>query len=508
MISLKSLNNMLLTAAAFIVLVLLNACSKDTAADSMEEAVANSDAVRYINLNIIVSNGNKNVTRAGEKPAAGENGDGREAAFVRENTITGITLILYQDANGINGDANTTLDLVKYFTVERTGTSLPANGTDLGKTKEVETRYTTGNQRLNKGEIDITKTYHAIVMANTDLCGKVSKLGDVRNYKINTLYSGNETMMAEECANFVMSSEADYTMNFATATPTAYEDGLLYSFENILIERMAARIDFWAAGSNGYKSTYTTPGYEYDVPESNDKFVVTGITPFNMNSGDATNGGEWLMKRLANEVSASPTITYLADETGSNFVLDPATIVKTDGTLTYFKNPLTSMGTLADVTTLSSNSYYKSVASLHEAVIATNSSAGFTNLAEGSVNGEDVIIAYPMENTLWESTVLYNCATGLAIEGDYYPNGTGTPVHRIFYGYLRHQGTASSYSAILGKDMSSSATTTATNCMEYGIVRNNIYRVRIDKINLVQGTIKIRIEEKHWRHVDNPVIYL
>ena len=44
--------------------------------------------------------------------------------------------------------------------------------------------------------------------------------------------------------------------------------------------------------------------------------------------------------------------------------------------------------------------------------------------------------------------------------------------------------------------------------MNYGIVRNNIYRVTIEQINVVLGTIKIKLEEKHWRHVDNPTIYI
>ena len=44
--------------------------------------------------------------------------------------------------------------------------------------------------------------------------------------------------------------------------------------------------------------------------------------------------------------------------------------------------------------------------------------------------------------------------------------------------------------------------------MNFGIVRNNIYRVSIEGMDAQEGTIKIKIEEKHWRHVDNPVIYI
>ena len=108
-----------------------------------------------------------------------------------------------------------------------------------------------------------------------------------------------------------------------------------------------------------------------------------------------------------------------------------------------------------------------------------------------------------MENTLWSASLLYNYATGLAIEGDYYYDGTGTPVHRIFYGYLRHQGSSSSYSVILGKEMSSTETTTSDNCMEFGIVRNNIYRVSIESI-----TEDFRIKVKLWDKFEHATIYM
>ena len=500
------------TVLAVFGLSALMACSAVVDGEDVVKERETDSSNTFINLTIAVTDGVSSQTRGvDDKPTAGENGDGREAGFLRENAVTGITLILYRDDNGINGSDATTLDLVKYYTVSRTGTPLTADGTDLGKSKVVEAYYTTGNQPLRKDEVNYSAAYHAIVIANADLRGEVSTLGDVRAYKMNQLYSGNETSPAMSCGNFVMSSESDYSMNFATSTPTPYNNGLLYTFDNLLIERMAARIDFWSAGSNGYKSTYSTPGYEYSVDGTSDKFVVTGIMPFNLNGGNATNGGEYIIKRLAGAIAATPTFTYLADETGSNYVVDPATINKTDGTLTYMKNTLTTLqgeGTLADITSLSSNTYYKSISNLHTAVNATESSAGYPTLIEGSLSGENAIIAYPMENTLWGASRLYNYATGIAIEGDYYYNGTGTPEHRIFYGYMRHNGTsASAYAAMLGADLSNTETSTSANCMEFGVVRNNIYRIYISKINSINNmTIKIKV--KKWDKFEHEVIYM
>lgn len=482
--------------------------------DENEVVGVPSNTSTFINLTIGISNGRDVDTRAGEVPAAGENGDGREAGFLRENAVTGITLILYQDNNGINGADATTLDFVNYYTVSRVGDPLPANGTDLGKSKVIEAYYTTGNQPLRKSDVDFTKSYHAIVVANADLRGMVNTLGDVKNYKLNSLYSGTEMSAASECSGFVMSSEQDYTMNFATTTPTDYSGGLLYTFTNLIIERMAARIDFWSACSNGYKTSadnaaYTTPGYEYTVEGGTDKFVVTGITPFNLNAGNVTNGGEYLIKRLADEIKETPTITYLADESGTNYVLDPATRTKVDGELTYMKNRLASFGDLSTLTTLTANGYYKSVASLHSAVTASGSTAGYPTYTEGTLKGENVIITYPMENTLWGASRLFNFATGIAVEGDYYTNGAGTPQHRIYYGYMRHQGTSSSsYTAKLGADMSTTEASTSANCMEFGIVRNNIYRVYISRIGKTEGDITIHIKVKKWDIFEHAPIYM
>lgn len=518
-------------------LSLLGACSSHSDFEDEPNPLQHNEKVAsYINLTIAVSNGVENMTRAGEIPTAGENGDGREAGFRRENVVTGITFILYKDATdkGINNtNDNLPLSFIAYYPVSRV--SDPAVAGTPYTTKMDEAYYTTGNQLVAKNTIDFNEEhYYAIVIANADLRGQVSTLGDVRNNIMRTLYSGSEKDPAQDCVNFVMSSEENY--QFIIPDPVASPavgGNTLYTIESpIRVERLAARIDFWAAGSNGYKTSannaaYTTPGYEYNVTDPNDedcadKFVVTGITPFNLNSYDYSNGngGEYLIKRLAKAVTEPDNleVSYLIDENDSQYkyVLDPATQYKTSGTLTYFKNSLESLPatgtTLADITTLSSNPYYKSVGALHTAVTATGSTAGFKETASEK---EIVIIAYPMENTLWESSRLYNCATGLAIEGDYYTNGidytnpANKPTHLIYYGYLRHQGSSTSaYAATQGKNMSKTASTTAANCMEFGIVRNNIYRVSIEKVNVVEGTIKLNIEEKHWRHVDNPTIYI
>lgn len=500
---------------AFACLTMMSACYNYDG--DIVEQVNTGDC--YINLAISVSNGNKYSTRAGELPTGGEDGDGREAGFERENTVTGITLILYKDANGINTSSNPTLDLVRYFPVTKVGSSASQGtsyeaGTAHGEhANQIEAKYTTGPQLIGKygvTTIDFTQTYHAIVIANYNLTGSLtegtSTLNDVRDVPLSTIYSADNTKAANLFTNFVMTSEEDNTLNFA-ASGVMTEDASgdkIYSFDDdtqaLVIERMAARIDFWSKGGT-YDNTYPTPGYVYQpwkstdtgTPSSADRFVVTRITPFNLNAGT-----EYLLKRT------SDAAKYLASETGSNYVIDPTTSTKTDASIpTYFVNALSGIATLTD---LSGNDYCHTIASLHEL-------ASVSSTIDGN---ENVIICYPMENTLPAESPLYYYATGIVIEGDYYIGNNTTDAskreHRVYFGYIRHQGESSeAYDALLPSELDTSVKTSSSKPMNFGIVRNNIYRISIDKVTEKmpeEPRLIIKIEETRWRHVDNPAIYI
>ena len=140
------------------------------------------------------------------------------------------------------------------------------------------------------------------------------------------------------------------------------------------------------------------------------------------------------------------------------------------------------------------------------------SSTGKFDLTVGGKTAEDIIVAYPMENTLRPTSELYYYATGIAIVGYYYVGGSGAGTRMVYLGYLRHQGDLASYDInSSATELSKTATMGETKAMNFGIVRNNIYRVSIESISPItssDGTIKIKIEEEKWRHVDNPEIYI
>lgn len=478
---------------AIAIAVTFSACSDDKNSADMPN-VGNC----YVNFAISVSNGDGKMRAP--TPEGGENGDGREAGFVRENTISGITVILYrEDADGINTSSNPTLDFVRYFHVtEREAGTSP-----------YEITYTTGLQPIGKHHLDLSAPYHAIVIANApevanSLTEGTSRLSNIRDVTLNRVCLGDPTMSAADCNNFVMSSEQDNTINFGSVTiknldGTTYTPGndMYYDLtaQPVVIERMAARIDFWSKNSNGYNTSYTVPGYEYNVTGCSDKFVVTGIVPFNLTNGHATYGTEYLLKRLRTDIADDATTRYLADETTTTYVIDPNTDGKVEASTPAL---VSSLGDVYEsINDLESTTYYHSIASMH-GVESVSSSIG---------DKENVAVCYPMENCLLPTSKLYYHATGIAIIGYYYKNGTGTGTRMVYLGYLSHQGDAETYD--INPNTIPLGTTDAMGditAMKYGIVRNNIYRVSIEGISPLAGKLSLKVAVHDWREVTHPQI--
>jgi hypothetical protein len=463
-----------------------------------EEDVSYSDAsANYINVTISVSASDNAFTRA---PQGGEYGDGTEKGFEREYEVRNITLIFYQngtDGNGINTTSDdAVVKCVKSYVVRpMTGSDLPTAHNH--KTGEPETAqgqevlYTTGNQKLDDPLLQLGETYRLLVVANASVDVSVgNKIKDVRDKVAGSVYTGSGAGI--DATYFVMTSETDASVTLAdpSVESTSSQTNFIYYFPCIHLERLAARIDYCTKGAT-YSDTYN--GFKYNVGSTdNDGFyVITKVTPFNL-----YNDQEFLFKRVRNNwTDATPVITYLGDESTTNYVVDPKTANKDNsntGQPVY----------LSPIAEDMSNSYTQTMGSL-------STDQTFTD--PGGNN--NVIIAYPKENTLMPSSYLKKYATGIAFEANYYANPDATPIRRVYYHYLRHQGELSTgnYQAHQWSDLSADESMSSHNPlipMNYGVVRNNIYRISIEGFSTVEGTIKIKIEEKHWRHVDNPTIYI
>ena len=525
MSTLSQLHRISHQVAVSLLLLLLCACSfyEYTPADDADLPTSSTTQVaKYINLSIVVSSGNEGSTRAttrDNEPKGGEDGDGRETGLDRENFVKGITLMLYEakkmeGENEISVDINTVRDndriiFTQYYSVDLLKQREP------GQEKKGEAIYQTGEQPLAGTAIKTDKQYRVIVVANQDLTTRYpvgTPVKTIRDHIINTIYDGNG--IGINAKNFVMSLETDCIFDFSTATTERSDDQITYNFDNIRIERLAARVDFWMNNAE-YKNgnEYKTPGYEYSVNGSSDKFVLTAVMPFNLYIyNDANdNPGEYLFKRSNDGGSINYlSSNYLSSENNTGFVIDPKTSKKTGKPEeNYYNNPLDylvqlqtgdpKVPTFADIEDV--KEYYLTTKALHENV---DQKATFT----GDNSKDNFILCYPKENTLMLASPLYYYATGVVIEGDYYKSGQEQPTHYVYYGYLRHQGEGydkeTYYSIRPAEDLSKTETGNNNVHMNFGVVRNNIYRISIDGITEKtedkddKPQITLRIVVKNW----------
>ena len=482
---LKKTYHLLSLAAGFVLLsVVLSACNLVVDDEYPDVSV---DAKKYINLTLYVNSDGTSITRS---PLGGENGDGREAGFLRENLVSGITLILYK-GTGIN-DSEAKVDFVRYFTVtEENLEGRDPQGTtynyDAAETYRSEAIYTTGDQTVADEELDFNGIYHVLIVANQNVaseCPKGRKISEVRELCITNAYATATPAQPWTAQQFVMTSERDATINFSSMSPVPKEDvenALVYRVEKpLLIERMSARIDYYTSGA-----TYDNErgGYKYNVGTLGDVFVVTKVTPFNL-----YNEQEYLFKRVQDSWSAPITTTWLGDESLTNYVIDPNTANKDNSNTFSYLSPIAET---------MSTEYTQTMSSLNDA-------------QKYQINGKDnIIIAYPKENTLMPSSYLKKYATGIAFEGNYYTAGSATPQKRVYYHYLRHQGepASDSYQASQWDGLSDTETSSSSVSMNCGIVRNNIYRVSINRIT-TDASLELKIKVKMWDKFEHDVIYM
>ena len=139
------------------------------------------------------------------------------------------------------------------------------------------------------------------------------------------------------------------------------------------------------------------------------------------------------------------------------------------------------------------------------------SSTPFTD----SDDKQSIVVGYAKENTLMPTSHLKKYATGLAITGHYFKKTGETYTdkgERTYYGYLRHQGeSTSAYPAKSFAALSDDETGSASVPMNFGIVRNNIYRVSIESIAPETDEthpVTLKIKVKKWDLFTHAPIYM
>lgn len=516
MMSLISKSVKTLWRASAIAALPLMAVSCAMMADDENETL-DPTAGQFINITIGVSAADNPVTRA--NPMGGEYGDGPEKGLDRENEVTNIAIVFYEDEKGIN---TTSADTKVIYTANYTATRVTDDdryhthmGYEWMDVRDAEILYTTGNRAFPEDELERGKTYHVLAFTNlTDAewaqldIKKNDPISGVREKVLAKAFTG--TGVGINATSFVMASESDATVKLvnpiykpytaATESSAAELPSYTYMFECIHVERLAARLDFWTKNGTYDDETYDHAGYVYKVKERpDDRFVLTSITPFNL-----YNGNEYLIKRVSTPQNPA-SYDYLGVETFTNWVYDPNTITKTASAHPlYQQNNLTAVAALAE-----------GGANAYKVTMATVADEAKTTIPGSTVN-DNIILGYTQENTLAAgNSLLYYYATGLAIEGYYYGGGETTNGTRcVFYHYLRHQGEKeTAYDAIKGADQLDKTVScpvpnesTGTPAMNFGIVRNNIYRIHVDEVNPLAGWLRLKIAVHDWREVTHPTI--
>lgn len=419
----------------------------------------------YFELNICT---NSQQTPNVRGPQSGETGDATDGGYEREKNVTNATLLLYTSEKGINGDGTTRIEHALY-------------APQINKVTENGTTYYR-TELLHTDKIIAPRTYHLIVVCNLGDCTRFEgkTLDDVRNEIETTLYTQTDADDPTTATQFVMASAEDASLNLTSETGGANNPVRF----NVSVERLAARIDFSPGNTNNNgaltteditltdNSTLNVTGYTYTVKDASsyadtdDRFILTSVTPFNL-----ADSGTRLLKSVSSNYDGSSALNYLGQETtdaitgnASNYVIDPWTTQKA----TTEVSGLSYRNTYADA--ISGNLAEEKI----KAVDATNTYKG----------NSYYILTYANENTLTPNSSRTLFATGVMVKGYYgtydATNKTTKYSAKTYFYFIRHADP---------KDSPSNSIP-----MKYGIVRNNIYRLYINRITSL-GIIMLNVRQ-------------
>lgn len=428
---------------ALLLVMSFASCASDTTSDL---PLPSKDMKAYLQVKVTVDgSGDTRASRAAKGPQGGEDGDGRETGINHENDVNSLAVLLYKSDKEDLSDDNAIIEYVYTFTNLNKVTP-PTSGKDA--------TYTTVPREIDAAIVG--KNYHVIVIANADdmtsRC-KGQKIKDVRDLQMSKVCTRDADIT--KFSNFIMSSKKDAKIDF---TKEGSETDP-YQVE-VDIERLAARIDIIP------NATYddTGKGYYYNVMDGTN--VVGGFKLESVTPTKVMKSGEYLIKRVSSDAAVS-AVTYFGLETknaankATNYVVCPWTKDRTGLTLSNAEGP----------------------ASLYNVKKTTST----------STTDPSYILDYVMENTTTDNKE--DNSTGLIFKGKYYESSewdatkkqptTGATCTEKEYTYtLRHS------------DPSGSGTT--ADPMHFGVVRNNIYQVKIEGVVGKAKGLKLTIHVRKW----------
>ena len=420
-------------------------CASDTTSDS---PLPSKDMKAYLQVKVTVEgSGDTRASRADKGPQGGEGGDDREPGINHENDVNSLTVLLYESGKDDLTEADAKIDYVYTFT------GLKSSSSTSGVT------YTTGPREIDAAIVG--KNYHVIVIANADdmTSSKGKMISKVRDLQMSKVCTRDADIT--KFSNFIMSSKNDAKIDFTKegSETDPYQ-------VTVDIERLAARIDIIP------NATYvdTDKGYYYNVMDGTN--VVGGFKLESVTPTKVMTKGEYLIKRVSSDNTLA-SITYYGKEE-----MDPTTKASTN----YVVCPWTKVRT---------------------GLTLSNAEGPISYNVQKVASSESYILDYVMENTTTNNKEDYS--TGLIFKGKYYESSEwDAKNHRPIAGA---KGTDKEYTYTLRHSDPSGSGTTA-DPMHFGVVRNNIYQVKVDGVEGKSKGIKLTIHVIPWAHYDHgEVIY-
>ena len=434
-------------------------CASDTTSDS---PMPNKDMKAYLQVKVTVDgSGDTRASRADKGPDGGEDGDGSEQGINKENDVNSLTVLLYKSVKDDLSEADATIDYVYTFTnLNKVTTSSGSDAT-----------YTTVPREIDP--IIVGKDYHVLVIANagdmTSRC-KGKKISEIRDMQMDKVCTRNDDIA--NFTDFVMSSKKDATIDFSgkpgSGTGTESDPYMV----DVNIERLAARIDIIPnAAFDG-----TSQGYYYNVMDGTN--VIGGFKLESVTPTKVMTKGEYLIKRVSSDKTVS-SVTYFGEEkmdattkASTNYVVCPWTKDRTGLTLAAAEGP---------------TSFYN--------VKKTTST--------GTIADASYILDYVMENTTTDNTEVNS--TGLIFKGKYYESSEWDATKKL--PTTGATGTEKEYTYTL-RHSDPSGSGTISDPMHFGVVRNNIYQVKVEGVEGKSKGLKLTIHVVPWAHYDHgEVIY-
>ena len=438
-----------LSLLALLLVMSFASCASDTTSDL---PLPSKDMKAYLQVKVTVEgSGDTRASRATTGPQGGEDGDVREPGTNHENDVNSLAVLLYKSDKDDLSDDNAIIDYVYTFTNLKKATT-PTSGRDA--------TYTTVPKEIDAAIVG--KNYHVIVIANADdmtsRC-KGMKISEVRDLQMSKVCTRDADIT--NFSNFIMSSKKDAMIDFTKEGSETNPYRV-----DVDIERLAARIDI--IPNADYDET--NQGYYYPVKDGTN--VVGGFKLESVTPTKVMTKGEYLIKRVSSDKDVS-AVTYFGVEkmdatttASTNYVVCPWTKDRTGLTLSNAEGPI---------------SY---------------------NVQKVAFS-ESYILDYVMENTTTNNKEDYS--TGLIFKGKYYESSEWNATnHRPIAGA---KGTDKKYTYTLRHSDPSGSGTTA-DPMHFGVVRNNIYQVKVEGVEGKSKGIKLTIHVVPWAHYDHgEVIY-